>query len=227
MKKYLIVIMLLIGVLSCRIDRAGSYEMKVFNEIFDNLIEEMGALSSFEVPPPPIPFLDNNNPIAYDTAGYDKKIAEIERKNRKMRDTTFVIAVFDTLFPCYNLNLDMNYIGKQLMKPDYIEALNSMNKYSIQNRPLNLSEIENRKRFILKYTSEFPKGFKIWERENYNFLFSGILGMSRIYFDKEKRVGLFYCFYACGRLCGEEVIICIRKINNKWVIDKTILLGVS
>lgn len=219
--------MLLIGVLSCRIDRAGSYEMKVFNEIFDNLIEEMGALSSFEVPPPPIPFLDNNNPIAYDTAGYDKKIAEIERKNRKMRDTTFVIAVFDTLFPCYNLNLDMNYIGKQLMKPDYIEALNSMNKYSIQNRPLNLSEIENRKRFILKYTSEFPKGFKIWERENYNFLFSGILGMSRIYFDKEKRVGLFYCFYACGRLCGEEVIICIRKINNKWVIDKTILLGVS
>ena len=52
MKKYLIVIMLLIGVLSCRIDRAGSYDMKVFNEIFDNLIEEMGALSSFEIPPP-------------------------------------------------------------------------------------------------------------------------------------------------------------------------------
>lgn len=86
--------MLLIGVLSCRIDRAGSYDMKVFNEIFDNLIEEMGALSSFEIPPPPIPFLDNNNPIAYDTVGYDKKIAAIERKNRKMRDTTFVIAVF-------------------------------------------------------------------------------------------------------------------------------------
>lgn len=79
--------------LSCRIDRAGSYEMKVSNEIFDNLIAEMGALTSFEIPPPLIPFLDNNNPIAYDTVGYDKKIAEIERKNRKMRYTTFVIAV--------------------------------------------------------------------------------------------------------------------------------------
>ena len=76
-------IVLLIGVLSCRIDKAGSYEMKVFNEIFDNLVEEMGALSSFEIPPP-IPFLDNNNPIAYDTVGYDKKIVEIERKNRKI-----------------------------------------------------------------------------------------------------------------------------------------------
>lgn len=91
----------------------------------------------------------------------------------------------------------------------------------------DLSEIENRKRFILKYTSEFPEGFKIWERENYNFLFSGILRMSRIYFDKEKRVGLFYCSYACGRLCGEETIICIRKINKKWIIEKVVELGVS
>lgn len=218
---------LLIGVLSCRTDRTDDYEIKVFNEIFDNLVEEMGALSSFEIPPPPIPFLGNNNPMAYDTAGYDKKIIEIERENKKMRDTTFVIAVFDTLFTCYNLNLDVEYIGKQLMEPDYIEALNSMNKHSIKSHLLNLSEIENRKRFILKYTSEFPKGFEIWERENYNFLFSGTLRMSRIYFDKEKRVGLIYCSYACGRLCGEEVIICIRKINDKWAIDKTILLGVS
>ena len=226
MKKYFMLIVLLIGVLSCRIDKAGSYEMKVFNEIFDNLVEEMGALSSFEIPPP-IPFLDNNNPIAYDTVGYDKKIVEIERKNRKMRDTTFVIAVFDTLFTCDNLNLDVEYIGKQLIEPDYTEALNSMNKQSIQSRPLDLSEIENRKRFILKHSSEFPEGFKIWERENYNFLFSGILRMSRIYFNKEKLVGVFYCSYACGRLCGEEAIICIRKINDKWIIEKNILLGVS
>ena len=97
--------LLLIGVQSCRIDRADGYEMKVFNEIFDDLVEVMGALSSFEIPPPPMPFLDNNNPIAYDTVGYDKKIVEIERKNRKMRDTAFVIAVFDTLFTCCNLCL--------------------------------------------------------------------------------------------------------------------------
>ena len=197
---------LLIGVLSCRTNRVDSYEMKVFNEIFDNLVEEMGALDRFEIPPPPIPFFDNNNPMAYDTVRY---------------------AVFDTLFTCDNLNLDVEYIGKQLVEPDYIEALNSMNNRLIQSYPLNLSEIENRKRFILKHSSEFPEGFKIWERENYNFLFSGILRMSRIYFNKEKLVGVFYCSYACGRLCGEEAIICIRKINDKWIIEKNILLGVS
>ena len=105
-----------------------------------------------------------------------------------------------------------------------------MNKQSIQSRPLDLSEIENRKRFILKYTSEFPEGFKIWERENYNFLFSGNTVDNKLrggYFDKEKRVGLFYCSYACGRLCGEETIICIRKINKKWIIEKVVELGVS
>ncbi|WP_294550359.1 hypothetical protein [uncultured Bacteroides sp.] len=226
MKKNFIVMMLLIGLQSCRIDSADSYEMKVFNEIFDNLVEEMGILNQFETPPPPMPFLDNNNIMRYDSATYHKKINEIEKENRKMRDTAFVIAVFDTLFTCYNINLDVEYIGKQLIESDYIEALYSMKKHSIQSHPLNLSKIENRKRFLLKYTSEFPKGFKIWERENYNFLFSGILRMSRIYFDKEKRVGLIYCSYACGRLCGEEAIICIRKIDGKWTIEKYILQGV-
>ena len=48
---------LLIGVLSCRTNRVDSYEMKVFNEIFDNLVEEMGALDRFEIPPPPYHFL--------------------------------------------------------------------------------------------------------------------------------------------------------------------------
>ena len=45
MKKCLIVIVLLIGVLSCRTDRTDDYEIKVFNEIFDNLVEEMGTRS--------------------------------------------------------------------------------------------------------------------------------------------------------------------------------------
>lgn len=151
----------------------------------------------------------------------------IEKENRKMRDTTFIIAVFDSLFTCYYLDLNIANIEKQLPERSYIDALNAMKDSSIISYQLNLSQIKSNKRVTLRYYSEFPKGFKIWERENYNFLFSGTLKMSRIYFDKEKRVGLIYCSYACGRLCGEEVIICIRKISDKWSIEKTILLGVS
>lgn len=212
---------------ACRTDKIDGSEILVINDIFDNLIEEMGMISRFETPPPPKLAFDSEDVMGYDTVVYSKAVDAIEKENRKMRDTIFVIAVFDTLFTCYNLDLNIAYIEKQLPELSYIDALNAMKDSSIISQPLNLSQIDSSKRVALKYYSEFPKGLKIWERENYNFLFSGTLRMSRIYFDKEKRVGLIYCSYACGRLCGEEVIICIRKISDKWSIEKTILLGVS
>ena len=224
--RYCIIIMLLVGLQSCRTENIDSSEIKVFNDIFDNLVEEMGGLDLLKVPPPPILFLDNNNAIGYDTVVYNKTVDGIEEENRKMKDTTLVIAVFDTLFTCYKLDLNKENIEQQLPELSYMDAFIALKDSSIISHPLNLSEIESKNSIKLKYYSDFPKGFKIWERENYDFLFSGVLRMSRIYFDEKKQVGLFYCSYACGRLCGEEAIICIRKMNEKWTIDKTILLGV-
>lgn len=226
MRKLSVVILLLIGAQSCRIESFDGYEMKVLVEIFDDLIEEMGILSELEVPPPPISFF-SNNVIRYDTVTYNIKVNEIEKRNSQMRDTTFIIAVFDTLFTCYDKKIDMKYLNKQLTDLDYIETLNAINNNTIISRPLNLAQIGKREGLTLKYYSEFPKIPEIWERENYDFPFLGVLKMSRIYFDKEMRVGLFYCSYACGPLCGEEMIICIRKINDKWSIEKKILLSVS
>ena len=225
--KYCIIVMLLIELQSCRIDNTDGSEIKVFNDTFGDLIEEIGALDLLEIPPLPMLFFDNNDAMGYDTVVYNKTVAEIEKENRRMKDTTLVIAVFDTLFTCYNLDLNIEKNKKQLPELSYIDALNALKDSSIVSQPLNLSELESKKNIKLKYYSEFPKGFKIWKRENYDFLFSGVLRMSRIYFDKKKQVGLFYCSYACGRLCGEEAIICIRKISNRWSIEKTILLSVS
>ena len=225
--KYCIMIMLLFELQACRTYNIDGSEIKVINDIFDNLIEEMGMISQFEILPLPKLAFDSDDVVAYDTVVCNKMADVIEKENRKMRDTTFIIAVFDSLFTCYYLDLNIANIEKQLPERSYIDALNAMKDSSIISYQLNLSQIKSNKRVTLRYYSEFPKGFKIWERENYNFLFSGTLKMSRIYFDKEKRVGLIYCSYACGRLCGEEVIICIRKISDKWSIEKTILLGVS
>lgn len=219
--------MLLIGLQSCRTDNIDGYETKVLNEIFDDFVEEMGALDLFKVPPPPILYFNNNEVMGYDTVMYNKTVDEIDKENKKIRDTTLVIAVFDTLFSCYNLELNIENIEKQLPERSYIDALNAMTDSLIISRPLDLYKIESKNSIKLKYSSEFPKGFKIWDRGNYDFLFSGVLRMSRIYFDKKKQVGLFYSSYACGRLCGEEAIICIRKISDKWCVEKIILLGVS
>ncbi|MDR0893590.1 MAG: hypothetical protein LBN24_13445 [Mediterranea sp.] len=198
--------------------------MEVLNEVFDDLIKEMGALSVFETPPP-MPFLGNNESMGYDTCRYNKEMEEFKEWNRRMKDTTLVIAVSDTLFSCYNLRLNIKYIESQLAERSYIEALNSMTDASMVSYPLNLSRIESRRHIKLRYSSEFPKGRDIW-KEDYDFPFLGILRVSRIYFDREKRTGLLYSSYACGRLCGEDAIICIRKVNGKWSIEKHILLGV-
>ena len=183
--------MLLFELQACRTYNIDGSEIKVINDIFDNLIEEMGMISQFEIPPLPKLAFDSDDVVAYDTVVCNKMADVIEKENRKMRDTTFIIAVFDSLFTCYYLDLNIANIEKQLPERSYIDALNAMKDSSIISYQLNLSK------------------------------------MSRIYFDKEKRVGLIYCSYACGRLCGEEVIICIRKISDKWSIEKTILLGVS
>mgnify|MGYP003212102093 FL=1 len=228
MKKYFIVMILLIGVQSCRADSADGYEMKVLIEILDDLVEEMGVLGEQEVPPlPSILVFDNNNAIGYDTTEYKKKLDGIKTRDRNIGDSIWVIAVFDSLISCLNENLNIESVREQLPGRGYIEAFNAMKNPSITGQPLDLSKIGKREEFTLKYYSEFPEGFQIWERENYDFLFSGILEVSRIYFDRKRQFGLLYSSYVCDRLCGEGAIICIHKIDDKWVIDKKILLWVS
>lgn len=88
MKKYFFVMILLVGVQSCKIDSTDEYEMKVLIEIFDDLIEEMGVLGEQEISPPPsILVFDNNNAIGYDTAEYKKKLDGIKTRDGNIGDS--------------------------------------------------------------------------------------------------------------------------------------------
>jgi hypothetical protein len=222
MKKYF-AIMILLTVLqsSCRTDSAEDLEMNALIEIFDDLIEKMDVMSKLDLlhsPPPPLP------PSSSPDVENEKIFEEFERK---MKDTTAVIAVSDTLSTLYNdYYLDVIYIKSMLKEDGYINALNGTENKLITSRPLDLSKIGNKERLTLKYSSEFPKGREIWNRENYNFLFSGVLDISRIYFDQTNKFGIFECSYSCTSSCGEGYIICIRKINNKWTIQEMILLWI-
>lgn len=85
---------------------------------------------------------------------------------------------------------------------------------------LDFKNIKLHNKFELKNISEFPKGRGvIWETK-YNFLFSGVVDFSRIQFDKEKKFGILDGGFVCGGLCGQGFRIYIKKVNEKWLIDK-------
>ena len=235
---------LLIGLQSCKTSSVEDYEIKVLDEIFDELIEKMNATNYWIPPPPPseppviydiLDLLDTEQDnikyqthIKWDSIEYQKLIVEYEKIINELKNdtTTIVIAVSDTFYTCYK----DEYIKRnksQITEQGYVEALNAMADSSVTSRLFDLSKITKRESIALKYLSEFPEGKKIWERENYDFFFSGVLDISRIYFDNSRQFGLFYCSFMCGRLCGEGIIICIRKIDDKWRIEEMISLWVS
>lgn len=217
--QYLVLVFLILFS-SCSYKHNRRIETIVLNDIFNQLVYEM-EISSQTINPP-----DNfGNQFNKDTVNYDVKTDNLEVKNTSKVKS--VVAIYDTLFSCYRLNLDLLDIETQLSSENYKDILHELNDSSVINKPIRLLTTDLKENIKLKYLSEFPKNNIIWKKENYNFPFLGILKISRIYFDKKKQLGLFYCSFACGRLCGEEAIICIKMINKKWSIDQIITLSVS
>ena len=217
--QYLVLVFLILFS-SCSYKHNRRIETIVLNDIFNQLVYEMD-ISSQTINPP-----DNlGNQFNKDTVNYDVKTDNLEVKN--ISNVKSIVAIYDTLFSCYRLNLDLLDIETQLSSENYKDILQELNDSSVINKPIRLLTTDLKENIKLKYLSEFPKNYNIWKKENYNFPFLGILKISRIYFDKKKQFGLFYCSFACGRLCGEEAIICIKMINKTWSIDQIITLSVS
>ena len=78
----------------------------------------------------------------------------------------------------------------------------------------------------MKYYLEFPEGFKIWERENYKFLFQEYKKYRGSILMRKNNLDSFIAFTFLGDFWGDEAIMDSRKINDKWIIEKYILLGV-
>ena len=95
-------------------------------------------------------------------------------------------------------------------------------KYQIERIRFKIEKIKLNNKFKLKNISEFPKtdNFNLLYELKYDFVFSGILYLSRIQFDEQKQSGVLEGgFSFCGK-CGRWFNIFIKKANNKWVIDK-------
>ena len=88
-------------------------------------------------------------------------------------------------------------------------------EYKFDRKKLNSHET-----FYLHYVSKIPRknDTKIYNQCCYSV--RGIIILSRIQFDSKKKYGVLTAGIECGEMCGYGYRIYIKRINNKWIVDK-------
>lgn len=194
------------------------FEKSVMTEIFPSLVDSICVDCRVLFLPMPFGksiYDKNDNYIGQDTSNIKAEKEKWKKELVKIKnDTSKIIIAFA---PVRKIRGDVNsdfekhfpkiklYVPKEEMDVEYI--------FDFKNIKLN-------NKFKLKNLSEFPKERgAIWNTK-YNFVFSGVLDFSRIQFDKDKRFGVLDAGFGCRSKFGQGFRIYIKKINNKWLIDK-------
>ncbi|MEW4925375.1 hypothetical protein [Algibacter sp. 2305UL17-15] len=167
-------------------------------------------------------FNEKGEIIGTDTTGMGQKLKEFEQRKAELKENSIklVVAIRDSVYPLETkeICLLVKHFAKQSLKLDSTD-LNV--KYKIDLKKLKTDE-----KLKFKYLSGFPKGSDIWKKE-YDFHLSGTTHLSRIQFDSTKSFGILKSGIGCGKLCGAEFRVFIRKDNGKWVIDEIKMTHVS
>ncbi len=218
-RKIISVLILLILISSCEKKQTElEFEKSVMTEIFPSLVDSICVDCRILFLPMPLGksiYDKNNNYIGRDTFNIKVEREKWKKELVKIKNDTSKIII--ALAPIRKIRGDVNsdfekhfpkiklYVLKEEMDVEYI--------FDFKNIKLN-------NKFELKNLSEFPKERgAIWNTK-YNFVFSGVLDFSRIQFDKDKRFGVLDAGFGCGSKFGQGSRIYIKKVNNKWVIDK-------
>lgn len=171
--------------------------------LFDSVFIDIGLAP----PPPPPPWeMTKNDSILY------KKIYEDYLVKQEQRSDTLLLVIQDSL-----LKID-NPI--ELIKKNYnITATLTLDPDNSGTNKIDFDKILLPKRFILRPSSIFPSGTKIWE-SNYDYELAGIYYVSNVEFDSTKTYGIIKWGFMCGRLCGHGGYAFIINKEGKWIIDR-------
>lgn len=208
------------------------FEKSVMTEIFPSLVDSICVDSRKMDPPPPV------GESVYDKTGHyvrrdSTKITSEQKiefrkwqkkKEEVEKDTSSVIIAFDPFLKKNEAELNqlLEEYNPKIQISKISEKESNVFRFDFEKIKLN-------NKFKLKNISEFPKtdNFNLLYELKYDFVFSGILYFSRIQFDNQKEFGILKgSFSYCGR-CGRGFNIFIKKVNNKWVIDKIVGTWIS
>lgn len=176
--------------------------------------------------------------------GCEKKVSALQFEQDvfdeiflKVVDSTYKDKRLYTLFPKQGKDIYENgkWIGKDTigqhqrdldcelkkiaLQKDTLHLILAIGNEGLINNGTNLIKYRSNK-FTFKHFSELPKvdEYHNWEIKYPKF--AGVMFFSRIKFDDKKESGTLSVSYSCGGKCGVGYSVSIRKIKDKWIIDK-------
>lgn len=187
------------------------FEKEVFYEVYPALIDSVWVNAVLTYVPPAPPGIDPSeyklNRRNESNKRFNKELAEFKQKKFPV-DLVF----FDELAVRDN--------SKELQKHFKDAVISKDNVTDTLDFKLDRKKLDAYTAFHLKYVSRIPRGN---DRKFYNeccYSVRGIFILSRIQFDDEKKYGVLTAGIECGAMCGYGYLIYIKKVNDKWVVDK-------
>jgi hypothetical protein len=228
--KRLFLIGLVITFFSCQNETRNELdkEIEVINDIFLQLPQYIQFYNfNFQIPPPPPIYNEKGEFIGIDTVIQHENLRKINKefKTRNIDTSEIVLALSDTLVINNYFENSDSYISDTIL-----ENYHSIIKSKIENEKvplkIELKEIVETGKYKLKYYSEFPPGRQIF-REKYNFIFGGVITLSRVYFNHNYDRAIIFCDYWCEFDCWTSRALFLEKVDGKWKIVYSKLLGIA
>ncbi|WP_427875119.1 hypothetical protein [Flavobacterium sp. MMS24-S5] len=186
------------------------FEKDVMYKVYPALIDSIwvNAVLTYVPPPPP---------------GVDPSEYKLNRRNESNKRFNKELAEFKKKkFPVDLVFLDKTVVrnnSKKLQDHFKDAVISENNTLDTLNYKFNRKRLDSYQAFKLHYVPRIPRGN---DRRFYNeccYSIRGVISLSRIQFDDEKKYGILTAGIECGGMCGYGYRIFIKKVKNKWVVD--------
>ncbi|KAF2513613.1 hypothetical protein EYY60_05140 [Flavobacterium zhairuonense] len=214
MRKIYFVLLFVSGIIltSCNNREADlQFEKNVMYEIYPALIDSVWVNAELTYVPPAPPGIDPSeyklNRRNESNKRFNKELAEFKKKK----------------FPVDLVFLDKTVVrdnSKELQEHFKDAVLSENNILDTLDYKFDRKRLDSYQAFKLHYVSKIYRRNEVKIYNNCCYSIRGVLVLSRIQFDNEKKYGILTAGIECGDMCSYGYRIYIKKVNNKWVIDK-------
>jgi hypothetical protein len=191
------------------------FEKNVMLEIYPNLIDSLWIYNSISNSVSFVKLDKNNKVIGVEPKDENKLKKECNKQLAEIKKDTsrIFIVILDTIsrIQPFERNELKNYYKNVVFYQN--KELDTL-EYSVDRK-----KISSIKHLKVKYIPKFKMDERVWETKH-AYSFWGVVSFSRIQFDTEKKYGILTSSVICGGLCGHGYRFFIKKVKDKWIIDK-------